>query len=548
MIKWLGFWLIISIGLFTSMANADQRFPLAPPDTSTPRATYNSFIQAVTEANSELGQVYNDLASISEAQKQTIYSSFDRASQTFDFSNVAESGQGRVAIESVMLLKEILDRVPAFDLESIPDSQSQGSWVVPNTNITIEKVADGDYRFSSYTVAHLYEYYALVKHLPSKLNSAPDYYEYYSLSAGRLIPPTWFTLVELLPKQMMIEFADQALWQWAAIGLLTLVLIGYAYLIYRKVNHTLLKPLLMAFGLFAYDWLADYQLNLTGGVMNTLNLIGELLFWPLVAQSAYLLGASGCRWLLLGSRRANGLKKSLTQIIGTLAGSVCALLVMGYGLHRLGVPVYGIVTGLSLGGMAIALAIRPTMENLIGGVILFMDKSLSVGDFCSVGSVSGVVEQVGVRSTKIRAKDRTQITIANGDLVKMQIINFSRRDRYPFLVKLGLRYETPMETMVSLTRDIRTILQQHPQVLESPLRVHFSSFSDYSLDIDVFAHIDTRDREAFLNIQQELLMALNQVIESHSAEFAFPSTTTYLNPDSLAQSPAKLKLAGDAVD
>ncbi|WP_338062272.1 mechanosensitive ion channel domain-containing protein [Vibrio variabilis] len=85
--------------------------------------------------------------------------------------------------------------------------------------------------------------------------------------------------------------------------------------------------------------------------------------------------------------------------MGTLAGSFCAVCVIGYGLHRLGVPVYGIVTGLSLGGMAIALAIRPTMENLIGGVIMFMDKSLSVGDFCSVGSVSGVVEQIGVRST-----------------------------------------------------------------------------------------------------------------------------------------------------
>jgi MscS family membrane protein len=195
--------------------------------------------------------------------------------------------------------------------------------------------------------------------------------------------------------------------------------------------------------------------------------------------------------------------------------------------------------------MAIALAIKPTMENLIGGVILFMDKSLSVGDFCKVGSVSGVVEQIGVRSTLIRAKDRTQVTIANGDLVKMQIINFSRRDRYPLLVTLNLRYETPMETMVSLTREIRSMLEAHELILASPLRVHFSSFSDYSLDIDIFAHIDTQEREAFLTIQQELLMKINQIVAEHEAKFALPSNTTYLKSDFQLNNASQLKVAGE---
>ncbi len=328
-----------------------------------------------------------------------------------------------------MLMKEVLDRIPSFDPAMIPDSKDVQSWTIPNTNIQIVKQESGNYLFARQTVANLHYYYSLVKHLPSKLESTPDYYQYYSLSAGRLIPPTWFSLIDSLPPSMMSEIADQAVWQWVAFLLLTALLTGYAYLVYRQVHHALLKPSLMALGLFGYTWIADYQLNLTGGLMNLLNVAGELLFWPLIAQVAYIVASSSCKVLFAGNGQVSGLKKSLSQITGTIVGTLCGVAILGFGLHRLGVPVYGIVTGLSLGGMAIALAIKPTMENLIGGVILFMDKSLSVGDFCKVGSVSGVVEQIGVRSTLIRAKDRTQVTIANGDLVKMQIINFSRRDR-----------------------------------------------------------------------------------------------------------------------
>ena len=140
------------------------------------------------------------------------------------------------------------------------------------------------------------------------------------------------------------------------------------------------------------------------------------------------------------------------------------------------------------------------MENLIGGVILFLDKSLSVGEYCQIGSQSGVIEQIGVRSTRIRAKDRTQITIANGDLIKREIINYSRRDRYPFKATIGLRYETSMSQLQSITEKITSLLKEHPDVLDSPLRVHFSAFNAYSLDIEILAHLNTTNRETFLNL------------------------------------------------
>ncbi|MGF1777250.1 mechanosensitive ion channel family protein [Vibrio nomapromontoriensis] len=541
---WMMMWLL-SLSMVSFQNIAQSSFPLAPPDTSSPSATYNSYLDLVEEANQALKQVVESSKPMTDAEKQHIYSLFDKATQTFDLSGVPASNHQRIGTESVMLLKEVLDRLPPFDLDTIPADPASTRWRVPNSNIEIVADPQGQFLFSQHTVNNLFEYYSLVQHLPSRDTAGVDYYQYYSLSAGRLIPPSWFEYIEALPEEFMLEFADQAVWQWLAIVVVSVFLASYSFIVYRYVKRAIVKPLLMAIGVFGYIWVSDYQLNLTGSVMNFINIVGELLLWPLVAQVAYMWGASTCNWLLGGGQQDNGLRRSLRQISGTIIGSLCAVGVLGFGLHRLGVPVYGIVTGLSLGGMAIALAIRPTMENLIGGVILFMDRSLSVGDFCAVGSISGVVEQIGVRSTRIRAKDRTQVTIANGDLAKMQITNFSRRDRYPFLVKLGLRYETPMETMVQITRGIQQVLSDHESVLETPLRVHFSAFSDYSMDIDVFAHIDTSDRETFLTIQQGLLVKINAVIVEHNAKFALPSNTTYLNPDNLAQMTTPRKVVND---
>ncbi|AYO20846.1 mechanosensitive ion channel family protein [Vibrio owensii] len=519
--------------LFTFFAQAEEAFPLAPPDLSSPQKALTSFETLVSQANQQLTEIIEDPTQNTEPNRQHIYALFDKATQTFDLSKVPESSQNRVAIESVMLMKEILDRAPPLDLSLIPDSNTLDRWQIPDTGLELIKQADGQYRFSAQTVHGLYSDYLLVKHLPSHSGADLDYYQYYSLSAGRLIPPTWFHLVETLPSVFMLEYGDQAIWQWLGLVLSLSLTISVLTLLYNHIHSPISKAICAVITLSGFLYHADYQLNLTGILMSTLNVIIELICWLLLSQVAYLLIYKTCRLLMSKQRTNTTLRQSLTQIIGTLLGSMAAIACLGYGLNRLGVPVYGIVTGLSLGGMAIALAIRPTMENLIGGVILFLDKSLSVGDYCQIGNQSGVIEQIGVRSTRIRAKDRTQITIANGDLIKREIINYSRRDRYPFKATIGLRYETSMSQLQSITEKITSLLKEHPDVLDSPLRVHFSAFNAYSLDIEILAHLNTTNRETFLNLQQELLILIDKIITTEGAQFAFPSSTTYLATDTL---------------
>lgn len=126
------------------------------------------------------------------------------------------------------------------------------------------------------------------------------------------------------------------------------------------------------------------------------------LFW-LAVLAAF-------EWMILSPKvRGESLNASMMRLSAQLIGFFGVLLILTLGAQEFGIPVLGVMAGLGFGGLVIALAIRPTLENLVGGVILFMDKPVRVGDFCSFGNHTGTVESIGIRSTKFRAVDRTLI-------------------------------------------------------------------------------------------------------------------------------------------
>jgi MscS family membrane protein len=201
------------------------------------------------------------------------------------------------------------------------------------------------------------------------------------------------------------------------------------------------------------------------------------------------------------------------------------------GADRLGVPVYGIVAGLGVGGLAIALAAQPTIENLIGGMNLFADKPVRVGDFCRYGDAVGTVEAIGIRSARIRGLDRTLTTIPNAALAKMPIVNLTRRDQMLIQTVIALRYETNPEQLRYVLVKLRELLLSHPRVDPDPARARFIGFGASSLDIEVFAYVMTRDRAEFLGIREDILLRIMEIVEQAGAGFAFPSQTLYLGRD-----------------
>jgi len=186
-----------------------------------------------------------------------------------------------------------------------------------------------------------------------------------------------------------------------------------------------------------------------------------------------------------------------------------------------------ILAGLGVGGLAVALAAQKTIENLFGGVAVITDRPVAVGDFCRFGSQVGTVEDVGLRSTRIRTLDRTLVTIPNAEFSNMTLENFSKRDKMWFHITLNLRRDTRPGQVRILLESITRALTEHAKVQTGPLPVRFIGVGTYSLDLEVFAYVLTPNFDEFLQVQQELLLWIMDAVQAAETALAVP-TQAYL--------------------
>jgi MscS family membrane protein len=265
-------------------------------------------------------------------------------------------------------------------------------------------------------------------------------------------------------------------------------------------------------------------------------------FWGYVAAT---LGAVAVTWLLMRlgdvitellSWRLARVNRSvdimLVRLINRLGKAVLAIVCALLLLRLSGFDLTAVLTGLGLGGVAIAFAAQKTLENLFGGIMVISDKPIQVGDFCRAGEFQGVVEDIGLRSTRLRTLDRTVVSIPNGQLATMSLENFTLRDRIRFRHVIGLRYETAADQLRYVLAEIRRLLYEHSKVDSQDARVRFVAFGHFSLDVEVLAYVLATDYAVFLGIQEDLLLRIMDIIEASGTSVAFPSQTTYLVGDS----------------
>jgi MscS family membrane protein len=222
---------------------------------------------------------------------------------------------------------------------------------------------------------------------------------------------------------------------------------------------------------------------------------------------------------------------AMVPIGGKAAKVVVLMFAVLATLQNVGVNVTGVLAGLGIGGLAVALAAQKTVENLFGGVTVILDQPVRVGDFCRFGDRIGTVEEVGLRSTRIRTLDRTVVSIPNAEFSSMQLENFSRRERIWLHATLGLRYETTPDQLRSVLDRVHKLLRAHPRVDPEPARIRFVGFGAYSLDCEIFAYILTADYGEFLAIREEILLQIMDVVAASGTSFAFPSQTLYVGQD-----------------
>ena len=195
-------------------------------------------------------------------------------------------------------------------------------------------------------------------------------------------------------------------------------------------------------------------------------------------------------------------------------------------LYYFGVNPTAVMAGVGVGGIAVALAAQKTLENVIGGVSLILDRVVLVGDTLKVGGIEGTVEDLGLRSTRIRTSERTVVSVPNGQIANMTLENTvlcaTNSGSTRFSLCATARLSPQMQTVLDR---IRSLLQEHPQIEPASVRVNFLRFGPSSLDVEVAAYVVTRDSKQFLEIQESLLLRIAECIESAGVQMALPSQT-----------------------
>lgn len=191
-------------------------------------------------------------------------------------------------------------------------------------------------------------------------------------------------------------------------------------------------------------------------------------------------------------------------------------------LEKWGYPTSTIIAGVGVGGLAIALAAQKTIENLFGSVSVIMDRPVLVGDYCKFGTQFGTVEDIGLRSTRLRTPERTVVTIPNSVFSTMTLENYARRDRMLFHPTLQLRRDTSGEQIQQMMDRVASILAERPDVDASGIPVRFVNISQQSFDIEIFAYVLTADANEYLKVQTELLLKILEAAAKLGVGFAVP--------------------------
>ena len=191
------------------------------------------------------------------------------------------------------------------------------------------------------------------------------------------------------------------------------------------------------------------------------------------------------------------------------------------------VDIGSLIAGLGIGGLALALAAKESLENLLGSFTIFFDKPFVVGDTVKIGGVTGTVEKVGFRSTRLRTPEKSYLTVPNRNMINAELDNISLRTFRRVKITIGLTYSTQTKQIKAIVDDIQQFIDEHKHTNQDG-KVKFTDFGASSLDLLVLYYVDTMDWGIFLNVKQEINYKIMEIVEKHGSDFAFPSQTVYL--------------------
>lgn len=270
-------------------------------------------------------------------------------------------------------------------------------------------------------------------------------------------------------------------------------------------------------------------LNLPKSIMQELNQVLKIIAIILMGNGIASLFTPGSRvFKNLQKAIKLNIDKATAGFVSKVIKTVIYIIVGFIILVELNIDVSGLVAGLGISSVIIALAAQDLAQNLFGGFAVLVDKPFKIGDWIEVGTYSGTVEDITFRSTRLRTMDNTLVTIQNSKISTESIINWARLEsrRYKFYVNLAL--ETPADTVERVVNKIEFMLSTIPEVLDDSIHVHFEEIKNESLSILVYFYTSVTDYSGFLRFKNNINVAILKVLDSEKVVLAYPGQNIYL--------------------
>jgi small-conductance mechanosensitive channel len=219
--------------------------------------------------------------------------------------------------------------------------------------------------------------------------------------------------------------------------------------------------------------------------------------------------------------------QAATHLIHSLASITLWVVGILFLMQNFGVNVTSLIAGLGIGGIAIALAAQNVLADLFSSLAIYFDKPFVPGDFVEVGTSKGIVQKIGIKTTRIKALDGEEIVVPNTEMTGAALKNIGRMKERRVLFTLGVVYETPTAKMKMIPDLIKNIITEEKEVKFD--RVHFKKFSDSSLDFEIVYYVKSKDYDTYMDINHRVMMEIKQVFENEHIEMAYPTQMIYMN-------------------
>jgi small-conductance mechanosensitive channel len=283
------------------------------------------------------------------------------------------------------------------------------------------------------------------------------------------------------------------------------ILVPLAYLgaLYGSINSLTLHPLLN----------------------KTLNILGVAVLTIAAARFAVLFLGYGFGEYMRKRGKEESLERSLDGILRVAKVIIWGLAIVFF-FDNLGFEVSTVIAGLGIGGVAVALAAQAVLKDLFSYFSILFDRPFEIGDFIILDDYLGTIEHVGIKTTRVRSLGGEQLIFSNTDLTSSRLRNYKRMERRRVVFKLGVVYQTSYEKLKNIPDMIKKIIESVEKTEFD--RAHFSSYGDFNLVFEVVYYVLSKDYNEYMDIQQEINLAIKKKFKEEEIEFAYPTQTLFV--------------------